>query len=941
MAETLTFSAWQRDTLLDLATGTAAGRLRGALTLQLSDSTGNTSPPDGSPFLIRGARDIAALSPRAIRGVAPRSAVNDAETTKLVHVDFHDAGLPWRYTPRQPAGANPAPWLAVLVGTVAELRVEGTVVASVETSVLREHPLAEAHLWAHVQGQGPAAFSRVLSPAKLRPQQQYVAAVVPAYGPDGEFAWTDAGLSASMPGVLPAFYSWQFATGEEGDFETLAAALRLRPAREIGRAKIRYRRPQVTGIDVTLDVGGAITSLQTPLALIEITALSDEELLGVLRDQHEFLAGADPAAWTPAERRQKLTEFQATVLGRISAARADLDPLSASLAGLDPPVNGFPGRDLIGLPQYGRPWAPDPEATTWGEELNDDPRYRGIAGLGLWLSIQGQEALMAAAVEQAGALLDAGQRAGDLAFGLLAAGSLWQRRLPEDAALQLSLFGATLDRMATPRGDTVLTAVTGETSSLDRALFSSAALRLLRDGTARARHGTVRARDGTVGRVDRVAAWKRANQTPAPDPTPPAGLPHVDAIAAEVGEAPLEERLGLPPWRPELWEVVDKLTGRPIAEIGGELVSILDALGISCEGLIFDILGAATASGIVLADRRLLLEVINRCRAQQAAFPIERDEIELIVGMLSPTPPSRRRPVNLDGLAGAVAAAIDPTLSPAPACRRVASTIEGADACVPYPLEATIRLDFPTWTLLNQYAKEWLLPGAGSLPKHSIVALQTNPVFIDAFMVGINTQFMAEMRWRGLPAERTITPLRMFWGQVHFDTGQRGPDIQPLADWAAAPGSVLGDLRHQVIRAGDTTGKQDLVIALKTPLFRRYPSTVVYLVKPTTQRPLDDILTDTPIFTHSPEPGWREGHECFGPIFRGALEPDLHFFAFDVDPEDLDQYWLVLDEPPSELRFRIDRPGGADGATNAKRRIDQPTRVAISGAELEAQGETG
>lgn len=48
------------------------------------------------------------------------------------------------------------------------------------------------------------------------------------------------------------------------------------------------------------------------------------------------------------------------------------------------------------------------------------------------MGVEAQEALMDAAVKQAGALREAGQRIGFLALGLWAAGRLWDRRLPTD-----------------------------------------------------------------------------------------------------------------------------------------------------------------------------------------------------------------------------------------------------------------------------------------------------------------------------------------------------------------------------------------------------------------------------------------------------------------------------------------------------------------------------
>ncbi|XTR52343.1 hypothetical protein ACOM2C_02135 [Pseudarthrobacter sp. So.54] len=71
-------------------------------------------------------------------------------------------------------------------------------------------------------------------------------------------------------------------------------------------------------------------------------------------------------------------------------------------------------------------------------------------------------------------------------------------------------------------------------------------------------------------------------------------------------------------------------------------------------------------------------------------------------------------------------------------------------------------------------------------------------------------------------------------------------------------------------------------------------------------------------------------------FLRRTLTPDLVFFTFDVAPATLADYWLVLDEPPAELRFRI--PANPEIAVNsaalAAALLDEPTRVAISGAEL-------
>ncbi|MGH8863110.1 MAG: hypothetical protein ACREVZ_00435 [Burkholderiales bacterium] len=884
---TMTFLAWKRSKVL-AAAQRDGGRLKGTLPLKLEDKATGQQISDAVPVLFTAASDVAGLKPGTIRHLAPKPFTSDAETTKLVHVDFNQPDLPWRYTPRAAAaGAQELrPWIVLIVGTAEELKTAGGQVTHIDPIVLTDHDLSMSHLWAHVHAEGQVSISRLLSPRQLLAQREYVAAIVPAFDPAGEPLWSGAALN----GILPAFFSWRFWTAEEGDFETLATALKLRKAGDLGKAKLRYQRP-VTNVDVTLEARGAITSLQPPLP-----------------------QAAD-----------------------VAAARADLDVLNNNVTDEAPPgaIPPPPLRKIIQLPAYGGLWLEDTDAAKWSKSLNDDPRHRGIAGLGLWMGIVEQESLMDAAVKQAGALQDAGQRIGHLAMGLDAAGRLWTRRLPDTAALRLRVFGPAMGRMLAAGGGTVLARVTSETSTLDAAIFSSAGQRLLRNGTTRARFA------GT-GRVDRAAVLNAANEPPSPVEKTPAGLPHIDAVARALNQPPLEEALGLPRSDERLERLLADFAGRPNnPQTASDFARrVDDELGLQCRDFIAEFLTNITQPTPIFLERELLLAAIEHCLGQ--GLDGRTREAGLHAALPRPETPDDRHPINLDALASAVAAAIDPTQAKPPAWQRVASTIGGLDLKTLAPPEAPIGLDYPTWTLLNKHSREWLLPGSGSIPRDSIIALKTNPTFIDAFMVGINTQFIGEMRWRLLPAPRVSTPLRMFWGYVNHDSGKREADIRPIAGWPSKPIAApdaddVGDLSHQAIKPGDVTGKEDLVIAFRTPLFRRYPSTVVYLVRPRPGDDVDTLLKAPPKFDDSPTD--RSQRRYFGPIFFGQMEPDLVFFAFDVDPQALDEFWLVLDEPPAELRFRNDRGLiWPHSAKFAERTIDRPTRVAISGAELEQQG---
>jgi hypothetical protein len=338
----LNFTSWQRSRIYNLVSDGNThqnGRLVGTLNLSLSDDQGSPPANGGAPFHIVAPPDIAALNPACILRMAPAPGARDAETTKMTHVDFSDANLPWQYSPVK-SGASVRPWLALLVGATSEITLhaeQGTV--TVAGSVIVNHDLTKSHLWAHVQDDGNGPIARLMCPRTipgvappnmLAPQTDYVAVLVPAFDGSGNASWL---LGDNRPKTLTLLHFWTFRTTEEGDFESLAKAIRPRSAAGLGSAPVRYHRGVVTA---NLHVRGAITSLS-----------SDAD------GAPEQLARAD------------LRSF-----GNDVRALAGTDPL---------------GRKVIGLPDYGAPWVADVTTTDWTRQLNEDPRYRGSAGIGLWM----------------------------------------------------------------------------------------------------------------------------------------------------------------------------------------------------------------------------------------------------------------------------------------------------------------------------------------------------------------------------------------------------------------------------------------------------------------------------------------------------------------------------------------------------------------------------
>ncbi len=925
MADPIYLAPWQQPALVRQATRVGADhRLSGTLDLTFVEETSAGQTPAGGAltYSLMAPADVTALVRRAIRHRAPAPATPDAEATKLVHVDFHAPDLPWRLTPEPSGGGAPRPWLALLVASAEELAFDGRVLGySRSTRLLLAEPCHDldlARAWAHVQAAGPGTptalgpssrrFSRILSLKQLEPQHSYVAMLVPIFNRLGEPMWDRDGRIRNENRPIPVLDSWRFATGEAGDFESLAAALHAPDPGSIGRAALTYAR---AGIDFgpPMDVRGALASL---------------------RDRVE------PASLGPVGE-------DLLALHRVTA----------------PPG----GADLLALPEYGHPWvaAPATAGPGWVEELRVDPRHRVAAGTGVWMGVAAQDELMRAAAEQAGALREASDRVAQLAAGLVIGGRLWRRALPADPEERLDILGPMMARLVAGDGRIVVDAVTGDTTRLTPGLFSSAAQRLLRHrrtGASEAGNAAAPAPSAQTRILRHVNETASPRAEESPEPAPPDSLAQ---LMVDLGHDPwrgleeqgvdratlrrvLEEAVGLAHRAAEGVDAADPVTLAAVAaELQTQLQITVDELtgGISCSELMW--LAASEDVGLprdyygfctrLLSDpsriESLVYDVLQphlvhcllRCD-ERPDDPGCRDRRRSEPHL---DPPDRTRPIDLVGLSTAVQAVLDPRLPGAPARGRVLDRIVPRPELTPmrYPL----GIDFPTWSLLRQHEPEWLLPGAESLAKDSVTALQTNPSFIDAYLVGINTQLVAEARWRGMAIDRWGTPLKMFFGPVGEDGARRGDDITPIATWPVD--SPLGARSHQAIRAADADpdATERLVIVFRSALFRRYPRTVVYLHK----GPGDDAdLSAVPQFTPPAAPAardaWYRARRDFAPAFTGSLDPDRVFFGFDVAPDDLDAYWLMLDEPPTELRFRLDGPTEVVP--------DAPTRVAISGAML-------
>lgn len=221
--------------------------------------------------------------------------------------------------------------------------------------------------------------------------------------------------------------------------------------------------------------------------------------------------------------------------------------------------------------------------------------------------------------------------------------------------------------------------------------------------------------------------------------------------------------------------------------------------------------------------------------------------------------------------------------------KRMAARLNVGPHNQPAPLEpimASPQFPVPMYRSLAAHAREFLLPGIGRIPPDTITLLETNPRFVEGFLIGLNAEMNAELLWREYPTDRRGTPFRRFWDRL-----DGSPDIDPIHTWAT--NTHLG--RNMV---GGGTG--DIVLVIRGELLRRYPNTIIYAVKATADGRISE------------QPGDRAD-----PTMLGRLDPDITFIGFDLQPEDLvaDPGWyFVIQEQPTEPRFGFDSPSADDPA---------------------------
>lgn len=820
-----------------------------------------------------GPGDVTGIDPQQVIRTEPRHLATDFEPNYFAAIEFDRPDFPWLFTPAKADASNRLrPWLCLIVVRKQEgvtLRTDRNLLLPILEIKAPAQPknelpdLAESWAWAHAQVTGsppqqaslkqslmgdPALnLSRLLCPRRLDPLTDYFACVVPAFdlgvkaGLGSQISADDEKLlkpawifGAQSPAQvqLPVYYRWEFHTGAGADFEALVNLLQPRESvdmpPEVGKRRIDISHP---GFPITPPLPDGATL----------------ELEGALR-----LAESTVGDWPPGTEARFQTELKKILEIPWQAMKdGDVDPLVA------PPIYGcwHVGRHLLEIT------AAPPAVLPWLDELNLDPRHRGVAALGAAVIQSQQEQLMAAAWEQLGEIERINQMRRQAQLGR-AVNSVYY-------AKHFSRFSEeTLLKVVAPAQSRLLVETIGANNQKTRALLS-----------------------------------QRIAQSALPDRAVSATLRKLTSLRNPIsirfqpaGAAPIAILTRLNTFKSAFTAqrsvtglvTLDQVTDALTATVATQLKPVarfdrtLNALNTAPK------LGDFTIVPEGFTPKRNLLSFTPpgspdsaEALAFRAAATAHQDYLTRAAAAPSSLTPFS--PIDMRATKGPLLKSINPEKT---IKARVQASLEisgpaeiAGDALEPI-LDAP---DFPQpmYEALRDLSQDFLFPGLEKVPPDTITLLETNSKFVESFMVGLNVEMNREFLWRNYPTDQRGTFFRQFW-DTSSGSGQQ--DIKRIHEWGDR--NQLGDNA----KAGDS-----LVLLIRGELLRRYPNSVIYAAR---------AVKKAGKLSLSPKPE-DEKH----PLFRGTLNPDVTFLGFDLKETDAlaDPGWFfVIQQQPTEPRFGLD-----------------------------------
>jgi hypothetical protein len=821
---------------------------------------------------------------------------------------------------------------------------------------------------------GPVNLSRLLCPRRLEPNKAYIACIVPAFdagartglgqaGGTLAFAWKRSPGDDDREIVLPVYDRWTFATASDGDFRSLASRLEgVSAPWAVGRRALDTSRPRGGLADLDPGSAGAVQVVRGAL-VAPSTAVKPPD------------APDESAAWTPAktEELRSLLNLAGTLstnadgipdlplIGPRIYARFQRGQNSVDATPGDwfSELNLLPTLRVVGglgtrVVQMDREllmqaaWAQVGEL----EAANRDIRRAQFARfVGASLHRRHFSALPVGDLAQITRGLQGKVR--------LAGAALTVFGTVGNSAVAPAALSAAFRRISRPHGPLARYAGGTRLAALRQLIATGAVFRDFRRPYVEP-EGVETLSPEAVARVSPAAA---ANVLGVPEAN---ALDELSSRAAALAALPsaADQLLSNPAaWKPaqtvfDLGAIASEralavinaflpanIAGQPSRAEGlatlltgiansrtpaagtaraavASIASELPAAAVSPAFLAGPLLAPPLARFESLSSRQLGLTLATSRTVSATALMASLSQFMQGIGVssLPSTPPRPALALARDALLAGVHSRVTVTAL-------VKARVGAFPAWLPAdwfddglvrPIMAAPVFTRPMYEALDEYDRNWLMPGLSSIAQADyITLLETNPVFTEAFLAGLSDEMGRELLFRGFPTDQRGTYFCRFW---NADEDELAQDLHRFTP------TPLGT--HLSPSAGGATAR--LVFVVRGELIRRYPDALAFALRALATDP----KTGHPIFV---DPG-SDKTALAHILFKDHLPPDILLVGFDLTEADLvpGRWWFLIAEHPTAPRFEL--PGGfvplGHAGTVAHVLLRNPARAAFEASKL-------
>jgi hypothetical protein len=874
--------------------------------------------------------DVIGIPARQIIRCAPANGIVNAEPNYLASVDFNSPDLPWLFS-RKPASGPVLPWITLAVVDLTDLQADplsASPVGSQLTIAAAQLPNpAESWMWAHgqmldtdtVPGDPSRTLSRLICSRKLEPNRRYLACVVPVFaggkaaglGIDPgdartsmDFAWDPAGGDVT----LPAYYAWRFATGPDGDFESLVRQLHGEPLPPgLGTRKLWLSYP-MSGLPEPARSGTAL------------------ELQVALRPPGSTLDDVQPLVGT---------SYLDALRSRLVDAGYDVSLLTAKAG--SPPAVGPPVYGQLAVGETATAANLNTSAPPWLRSINLDPRLRIAAGLGSEVARQSRDRYLEEAWRQVGDVLGANGVRRRVQFALAASASLHRKWISQISAADLvtstapvharvfvgtnlTITGRLRQSPLPPSIASVefrrMTRVHGRLPTA-AALQTSAGPAVLASLAAQARPLDAAVAVDTIDVLNPPSkVWGVA--------AAPLILARLDASIDQTGMTAAEAAARL-----DSMSQLVTITFASVAQVSTNAAAADSDTVLSAVGLrpVVHVPPVATAKTMAAPSNKATPSVsaaappgkttttpappvVVTAPAPPIHFPLPVQTAKLLKQQMTDvariiatrqiaasdavTLPQTALAGGFDPLRQAIVNALDPAVTTLSLANHRITGLTATQSSSLSDIMAAPDLSEPTYQALATISHDWLLPGIDNLSAGSTTLVESNRSFIGAFLVGLNHELARELLWAEYPTDQRGTYSRQFWARRNTGTPADSYDLkQPLS---ASPSLTLEQLSES-----DAAPPSPLVLVVKGDLVQRYPGMLVTAAKTKLNGTIRALDPNTEI----------------QPDFMARLEPDVLLVGFDsLSADDVrtlagnedTAWWFFFAEHFTEPRFGLDVP---------------------------------